>query len=197
MTAPLVFLDTETTGLAPDDHIWEFAAIRREPDGREEVSYALVQHDLTRAARLPDSFRDDHDRRYAAEAAITPGQLVQLVHYVCRSDAGAPYGQRPHIVGAVPSFDTARLELLMRAHGITPNWHHHLIDVETLAVGWLRAWHLAGHQDAREFPGPPWSSEDLSRAVGVDPDRFERHTACGDVRWVMAIWDRVMGGAPA
>ena len=34
MTAPLVFLDLETTGLNPrTDDVWEFAAIRREVDG--------------------------------------------------------------------------------------------------------------------------------------------------------------------
>ena len=41
---------------------------------------------------------------------------------------------------------------------------------------------------------PPWSSDGLSSAVGVDPEQFERHTAMGDVRWVMAQWDAVMGG---
>jgi hypothetical protein len=42
---------------------------------------------------------------------------------------------------------------------------------------------------------PPWDSEALSRALGVDPDTFARHTAMGDVRWAMAIHDQVMGGA--
>lgn len=31
--APLVFLDTETTGLDLTDDIWEFSAIRRDPNG--------------------------------------------------------------------------------------------------------------------------------------------------------------------
>ena len=45
MTAPLVFLDTETTGLALDDDIWEFAAIRREPDGTEARLHLFERRD--------------------------------------------------------------------------------------------------------------------------------------------------------
>lgn len=39
---------------------------------------------------------------------------------------------------------------------------------------------------------PPWDSNDLSRAVGVDPDLFKRHTAMGDALWAAAIYERVM-----
>lgn len=35
MTAPIVFLDTETTGTTSVDQIWELAAVRRDPDGTE------------------------------------------------------------------------------------------------------------------------------------------------------------------
>lgn len=31
------------------------------------------------------------------------------------------------------------------------------------------------------------------RAVGVDPDRFEKHTAIGDARWAKACYEAVMG----
>ena len=42
-----------------------------------------------------------------------------------------------HLVGAVVSFDAEVLAARMRAHGISPSFHYHLIDVEALAVGWL------------------------------------------------------------
>jgi hypothetical protein len=42
---------------------------------------------------------------------------------------------------------------------------------------------------------PPWDSEVLSRAVGVDPNAYERHTALGDARWARDIYDAVTGGA--
>lgn len=41
---------------------------------------------------------------------------------------------------------------------------------------------------------PPWNSNDMSRAVGVEPDDFDRHTALGDARWAKAIYEAVMGG---
>jgi hypothetical protein len=40
---------------------------------------------------------------------------------------------------------------------------------------------------------PPWKSADLSRAVGVNPEDFEKHTALGDARWAKAIYEAVMG----
>jgi len=91
-----------------------------------------------------------------------------------------------HVIGAVPNFDTERLEMLLSRCGVPAGWHYHLGDIENIIVGWL-----AGTAGKRLMP--PWSSDDLSRAVGVDPERFDRHTALGDVRWVIAQWDAVMG----
>jgi hypothetical protein len=31
----------------------------------------------------------------------------------------------------------------------------------------------------------------LSRALGVDPDAYDRHTALGDARWVRAQYDTI------
>lgn len=45
-------------------------------------------------------------------------------------------------------------------------------------------------------PGPPWRSEDVSRALGINPDDYARHTALGDVRWAMAIYDAVINPTP-
>ena len=43
---------------------------------------------------------------------------------------------------------------------------------------------------------PPWSSERLSNALGVElPNEADRHTALGDARWAARIFDRVMGSA--
>lgn len=43
-------------------------------------------------------------------------------------------------------------------------------------------------QDAAQLP---IDSEEISRAMGVNPDDFERHSALGDVLWARAIWDRI------
>jgi hypothetical protein len=125
---------------------------------------------------------------------------------------------RPHIIGAVPSFDTERLSLLLERHGCAWGGHYHLIDVENLAVGYLAhtvrtvdyyrtvldatedaEQHAASAREkVAELAGlitPPWDSDEISRAVGVEPPGpGVRHSAMGDARWALAIWDAITGG---
>ena len=177
----IAFVDTETTGLSLDDDIWEFAAIVREEDGTEHEHHLFIQHDALKCARLPEPFRSDHKARFAPGALAEPQE--QAAKWIAALLAG-----RTHIVGAVPNFDTERIALLLRRFGLTPGWHYHLIDVEALAVGCV-----CGQE--RGAPPLPWNSNDLSRAVGVDPDQFDRHTALGDAKWARAIYDAITGGA--
>lgn len=87
-------------------------------------------------------------------------------------------------------------------------WHYHVIDVEALAAGWLartRKMQAAGYIESEIAvrlnrdpivgiaPHPPWNSTELSLAVGVDPNDFDRHTALGDAKWAKAIFETVMG----
>lgn len=199
MNAPIVFMDTETTGLELDDHIWEFAAIRRDPDGSESELHLFVQHDQAKCAHLPTAFLQDHVKRWPGnEYAVDPGNAAAMMWAITN---GA------HIVGAVPNFDTERIaRLLGNIAGIPPKWHYHLIDVENLAVGYLAGLSGHGHSEvtcgplcgqggAERPPAPPWDSDDLSRAIGVEPPgEGVRHTAMGDVRWARAVYDAVMGG---
>ena len=213
MSAPLVFLDTETTGLGLDDDVWEFAAIRREEDGTERTFHAFIDHDPARCALLPPSFRADHLTRFPGAwvaPAHCPGESAgsiahdQFADLIVMTFAG---NERPHVVGAVPNFDTERLARVLGQYEDTaPSWHYHLIDVENLAVGYLngvvaRAIDEARMRDEKPAPydrtrtAPPWSSDDLSRACGVEPPgEDERHTALGDARWAMRFYDAITGG---
>lgn len=182
MSAPLVFLDTETTGLALTDDIWEFAGIRREPDGTETTLHLFIEHDEVKCRSLPEAFLADHAARFPNHC----GQASRFsasgrIRAFLAADEG---GERVHVVGTVPNFDTERLALLI---GATP-WHYHLIDVENLAVGYL-----AGRSEP--LPDLPWSSDDLSRAVGVEPPTYLRHTAMGDAEWARDLYDAITGGA--
>lgn len=116
------------------------------------------------------------------------------------------------LIGAVPSFDERFLTRALRQGGGVPCWHYQPIDVETLAAGWVLGQaevllSLGGQRYdksdmavsdrmlvslAAEFMTPPWDSEALSKAIGVNPDLFERHSALGDCRWAKAIWDVIM-----
>ena len=183
MTAPIVFMDTETVGfdLGPDV-IWEFAGVRRhpDPDRPDEVLHLFIEHDLAKAASLPDLFRTDHDTRYDPAVASTREDAAHTIHAFLEGRGAG----KPHIVGAVPNFDTERLRMLMEPFGLTPPHHYHLIDVENLVVGYLAGKGI--------YSDLPWDSDELSRVMGVDVPVGGRHTAMGDVRWAMALYERVM-----
>ena len=180
---PLVFLDTETLGLGINDPIWEIAAIRRESDGTENRYHFHVSdaegRRLIPPDGFPEQFRADFDARYERVAGVPT-----LRRRILRPSLRDLFRDRPHVVGAVPNFDTERIAHQFGVDG----WHYHLIDVENLAVGYL-----AGR--GGPLPPLPWNSDDLSRAVGVDPDRLRRHEAMADAEWARAIYDRVMDAA--
>lgn len=188
----LVFLDFETTGLTTADEPWEFAAVRREPDSSEREWWTFIDHDERKAEQLPESFLADYRNRYDFEQSEPSGRFPKWL-----MATGLLEG-RPHVVGAVPDFDARHLRKMLGTNGYTDPWHYHLIDVETLVVGYLRA--CADRDGLRNLPQDalslPWDSDELSRAIGVEPPGpGVRHTAMGDVRWTMALWDAVMGGA--
>jgi len=179
----VTFMDCETLGLDPAAPIWEFAAIRRTYTDLwciEQVYYCLIKHrPYPYLKDLPERFKVDYLKRYrfADPSTIVPrDEAARMI---------AEATNRAHIVGAVPNFDTERLQRLLHREGIHPRWHYHLTDIETLVVGFL-----AAHGEA---PPMPWKSDVLSSLVGVDPGRFDRHTALGDVLWARAQYDKVMG----
>lgn len=186
----IVFLDTETLGVRLLSPIWEVAAIRRNDEtGAETELHLFVRHESDPwYQELPPEFRADYDKRYDDEQAVGIEWAAELIH---KFIAG-----RPHVVGAVPNFDTERISYqLLREAQLDNPWHYHLIDVENLIVGYLAGRASRGDIDAGlALPDLPWSSDDLSLAVGVNPENYERHTAMGDVLWVKAQYDAVMGG---
>jgi DNA polymerase III epsilon subunit-like protein len=162
----IVFLDTETTGLDPDRHeIWEVGLIRANSN-----YHWFLPVDLGRADPVAlgiGQFHRRYDRRNITNLRDFAGEFAELT-------LGA------HLAGAVVSFDEERLRKLLRSNGACPEWHYHLVDVEALVAGKLGL-------------KPPWDSNELSRAVGVDPGDFERHSALGDAMWAQALYRAVMG----
>lgn len=183
----IVFLDTETLGLDPTAPIWEFAAIRCSPGKPVQTREFFIEHDTRRwhspprswLEEMPGAFVDDYRARYNRHRAYTEPTAAEEIHFITNGAV---------IVGAVPSFDTERLALLLRRNGIEPAWHYHLCDVENVVAGYL-----AGRG---ELMPPPWKSDELSAAVGVDPAKFARHTAMGDALWCQAQYHAVMGRPP-
>lgn len=175
----VVFLDTECTGLDHGADIWEFAAVRRHADGSRSRLHMFIAHDSAKAARLPEPFHSD----YAARCPVDASELVPqriAVRRICEF-----IGYDAVVVGAVAAFDSQRLAGLFARHRMPPPpWLYTVVDVCALAAGYLRA-----HGEAVEFPA---HVEQLGRRLGVDAQRYDRHTAMGDVVFVEDIFDRCM-----
>ena len=197
---PLAFINTETTSLRADRRAWDIGIIARSADGHDvEHQWFVDADDLDLGGADPFSlsvgkFYDRHPqyqlgRESAYAETEDEGDVLRMVEAITR---GA------HLVGAVVSFDADVLGQRMRAHGICPSWNYHLIDVEALAVGWLNGNASSfGYKDRPlTVAVPPWKSDDLTEALGLAPvPEDERHTALGDARWAMRLYDAIMGGA--
>lgn len=200
--APLAFADTETDSLLPDRRPWDIGIIRREPDGSEATLSIIV---------------DDVDLTHADPRALAIGHFFQRHPSYGGTSAGLRLPEDKaarqveemlrgaHIIGCVPDFDVEVLKNMFRRHWLPWTAHYHLIDVENLIVGYLAGRRGddeeigtytvdTGTCKARTVPlTPPWSSDDLSRAIGVEPPGpDERHTALGDARWAQRLYDRIM-----
>lgn len=188
VSPPLCFIDTETTSLRPDRRVWDVAVIQR-VDGRDRRFQWYIDSrdlDLGNADLTGLRIGRFHDRHPEFGPA---GGDVFGERFVLSELEDLTRGA--HLVGAVPSFDADVLDRRMRAHGILPAWHYHLVDVEAMAVGYL---HGRGLGTTFEVD-LPWRSERLSGACGVGPPNEEdRHTALGDVDWVARWFDVLTGG---
>lgn len=203
MTAPLCFIDTETTGVHPDRKVWEVAMIRRD-EGRpdREVSF-FVDVDLSGADPFGLAVGRFYERHPAGRWVAGLGGPIEMpsgsdvgghlaAYFAARTIAKLTHGA--HLVGAVPNFDAETLAPLLREYGLIPSWHYHLIDVEALAIGYLSGSDLP--ESRRLARTLPWKSDEISRTCGVEPAAAEeRHTALGDARWAMRLYDAITGGA--
>lgn len=191
----IVFMDTETTGVHPEREVWEIAMVKRSPGkGEQEIIIHIDSIDLSKADPFALRINSFYDRYVGLDNRNVPPNINKATDKFNAARTVENWTRGAHIIGAVPNFDTESLDKLLRQNNFLPAWHYHLIDVETLAVGYLK-----GLNENPSYPIPfefklPWKSDELSRAIGVEPPSDEeRHTAMGDVRWAIRIYDKVMG----
>lgn len=194
MTTPIAFTDAETLGLDPAKHaMWEVAVIHREGGTDTEYLWQISPDKWELEKADPEALRINrfHERMILPEG-YQAGEMLHacgLPHPVTRNDVRAALRELlpgAVLVGSNPSFDASFLrEFLDDAP-----WHYRTVDIATLAAGLL-----AGRTTAPAL-SLPFSSRELSRAVGVEPPGDGvAHTALGDARWARDVFDAVTGGA--
>ncbi|MFE9286628.1 3'-5' exonuclease [Streptomyces olivaceus] len=203
-SAPLAFIDCETTGLNPDTHsMWELAVIRREngTDTEHLWQIRLANWEIEQAE--PKAMEIN---RYRERNALPDDYQVGDMTHAC----GLPHPMKRDelrdqlrgmldgavLIGSNPAFDASFLKVFLE----TVPWHYRTIDIATLAAGRklgqvdmvLRTGGKQLDSDIVEFP---LSSRNLSRWVGVEPPGDDvAHTALGDARWARDVFDAVTGG---
>lgn len=215
---PIVFLDTETDGVHPGRRVWEVAMIRREPNGLERDCSFYVDMDLSTADPFGLKIGRFYDRHpqgrwfaklggpidYPTPSSYSGGES-NPTGLLSRRHAALVVAQWTHaatIIGMCPNFDTECLSWMLQEHGLTPGWHYSLVDVETMAAGFLLHLERENVKSLREVSPDaqladslatlPFSSEKISHALYVDPPSDDhRHTAMGDARWVQRMYDKM------
>lgn len=193
-TTPLVFLDTETTCLDRwRRRAWEFAAIRREPDGRSTRLHLMISDvDLADASQIALGIGRFYQRHplwsstvsplgappervpQPGEPTLVPERVAALaIEWITR---GA------QIVGSNPEFDVTTLSSMFHRHGLIPSWHYQPWCVKSMVAG---------------KTGILPSNQSHAAALMSIPSPVEQeHTAMGDVEVCRSIFDAVMGSAP-
>ena len=191
---PLVFVDTETTDLAPAGEPWEIYLQRREVDGRCRSLHLFVEYSEETAGwlemELPQRMREDRARRFpearkrgqVRSRAEAVGEIAAFIEGPVEGGTLVAPWERPHLVGINPAFDADMIGQMFYDSGLDVPWSHHMVDVSLVAFGVLAG--LVGAP-----VGVPWNSDDLARALGLERPEG-RHTAQVDALMARDMWDR-------
>lgn len=201
---PICAIDTETSGLHWEREAWEIALIRHDTGGTTELSFFVPIS--TKAADpkalevggyydrhpvgkwLTDATIDESDRRgVVASAGFAGVSGIEAPQpdgdtYLWPDHAARVIQRMTHgatLVGAQPHFDTHLFERMLRRAELTPSWHYRLRDVESM---------VAGH-----FGNDPGGLTNCFHAMGFEPPD-DLHTALGDARAALNLYDFLLGG---
>jgi len=179
---PLVFLDTETTGLHRGRRPWEIAIIRRARDGQSRLLLCLDIDDLDLSTADPIGLKISGFHKRHPQARLRPTYFPR----VFRASEAAPivhsWTAHATIIGVVPKFDTECLADMLARHHLNPSWQSSPVDVIELAKAAVEA---SGRQPKADFVS-------LSRQCGIRPPApSQRHTALADARWAMRWYDKL------
>lgn len=181
-STPLVFLDTETTGLHRERQPWEVGIIRRTDDGQRQLHLCVDVQDLDLESADPAGLDISGFHKRHPQVRLRPLQFPRVVRAVEAVALVDEWTAGATIVGVIPQFDAECLTRMFLAHGTSPAWNPALVDVVSLTAARIRERGL--------IPDADYSN--LSLQFGVKtPSAGQRHTALGDARWAMRWYDRL------
>ena len=181
---PVVFLDTETTGLDPDTStILEIAMIRREGDGTESRFH-------TRIKPTKGELEKAHPKALEINGYAANSQLWESappMRIAAPMMANFLSGAKT-LCGHNVSFDETMIKASMKRHGVRRKIPYHKIDTVTLAYEHLHRVGLQrmGLDRIRSFLG--WSTDGAHTAM-KDTEDCKR---LFDLTWRMTPWKRWM-----
>lgn len=200
---PLVFVDTETTGLSACRQTWEIAMIRDEPNGetkRYEAFLPVYTAGLNREAN-PASLRiGKFHTRYPTGRLLKDGEnaLEPIQHPRTVAQKIIEFTRGAHFVGMCPDFDARNLWDILRRCGTSEfPWYHQLIDVDILWAGYREALYMHAPEQLStrgDLNYLPVDSDELSRVFGAK--NHAPHTAMGDAEWTRDLYYKVLGRVP-
>jgi len=209
---PLVFVDTETTGLSYNRQTWEIAMVRDEPDGSTErfqfmlpVLYGrytpknwspILGNEINETSLKISKF---HHRHFQGNSSFPFTKECDGLSYadaaynIYRMTNGA------HMIGMCPDFDAFNLWRILISQGMDElPWYYQLIDVDILSAG-----NDIGHDRygrslvvdwSNHYPTLPYDTDDATRRYGLSIKEEDRHTAMGDTLWTREFYYSIVGG---
>ena len=202
---PLVFVDTETTGLSYNRQTWEVAMVRDEPDGStERVEFMLpvtghktdtpiLGNEINEESLKISKFHERHPQGFGGNTAAEYITHDKAAKEIYRMTKGA------HMVGMCPDFDAFNLWRILISQGINElPWYYQLIDVDILSAG-----NDIGHDRygrslvvdwSNRYPTLPYDTDEATRRYGLSIKEEDRHTAMGDTLWTREFYYAIVGG---
>ena len=181
----LLIIDTETTGLMPEyDHVMCELCILEPNLALTEAKVNLWFFELT-DEEIGRGSREAYDiNRYfeRLEEMEQSRHWVSIKNRVRVAQDVLALTEDSILCGDNVAFDANFLKYWLRKLNLEPNWNYHLLELESMAIGFFGG-------DAPY----PWNSAVVSKATNVPPPgEGERHTALGDAVWNMKRLKRIL-----
>ena len=206
--ALLLFNDNETTGLDfINDEVWQvhFLAARTGETRAFDSFTRLITHDTEKMKKLPEKFQKIHSDIWSNPdyTGLVRTPFAAMKEFLEWRESLTQEGEKAHFIAANPTFDS----IMLMNNQIIPFsifyqvFDYHLIDIEALALGWLRHRELNLNWSAPSVKALtpresflPFKSDDLSKALWIYNEDAHKHDAISDVDWLVAMWKAMNGG---